>query len=553
MMCRLVFVSNSYVVPPSPLSQALVVWAHELKGDFDADFLLDGIAEGFFITNPGSRFVPVDCKNYSSATCAETADKVERQINIELEAGRYIKVCDKPTIVSSIGAVPKSDPGKIRIIHDCSRPLGKNLNSYATVSAVQYDTVDQATRLLTPGGFMAKIDLHSAYRSVPIHRECYDGTGLKWTFAGQDKPTYLIDSRLPFGASMSPGVFQRLTSSVQRMMRRRGYEVLVYLDDFLILGATAEKCYSAFNALVSLLDSLGFTINWGKVIYPCQKLVFLGVVIDSVNRTLALPDNKLQNLRLLLQTWRRKKRATKQELQQLLGKLNWAARVIKSGRTFVRRLIDLMCSVKRKHHHVRLTASARADIAWWSHFCTLFNGTANFIADQPVPDHMFTTDACSFGGAAYYGGDWFYTNWRIDFPSIFQTHINMKELFTVVLATRRWADAWRDLHVVVYTDNQTTQHLINKATSRDPTVMSWLREIFWWSATRNFLLTARYIPGHKNVISDTLSRLHDRHHWQRLLSVVPLPTFQDPHGNISVNFYGHVTKECFAHLQMSMC
>ena len=270
---------------------------------------------------------------------------------------------------------------------------------------------------------------------------------------------------------MSPGIFQRLTASVKRMMTRRGFVVLVYLDDFLVIARTAEECYEAFSALVALVQRLGFEINWDKVVLPCQRLTFLGVLIDGVRRTLALPDLKLQQLRQLLNHWCSKKKATKLELQQLIGKLNWAARVIKGGRTFVRRLIDLMCTLKRRHHHARLTSSARADIAWWSQFLKVFNGTANFISDEPVPDHIFTSDACSTGGAAYFMGDWFYTNWRTDFTQMEDKHINLQELFTVVVATRRWASAWKDLHIVVYTDNQTTQFLINKGTSRDQTVM----------------------------------------------------------------------------------
>ena len=66
----------------------------------------------------------------------------------------------------------------------------------------------------------------------------------------------------------------------------------------------------------------------------------------------------------MLSVWLKKKKAMKQELQQLIGKLNWAARVVRGGRKFLRRLIDLMCTLKRKHYHVRLSAEARADITW---------------------------------------------------------------------------------------------------------------------------------------------------------------------------------------------
>ena len=123
----------------------------------------------------------------------------------------------------------------------------------------------------------------------------------------------------------------------------------------------------------------------------------------------------------------------------------------------------------------------------------------------------------------------------------------MKELFSVVLAARRWASLWQDQHVVVYTDNQTTMFLINKASSRDSLVMAWLRELFWLSACHNFKITAKFIPGHENIISDTLSRLHDPSCLAKLPRIIPLG-----HQELvthTINFYGHVSQRCFLRLQ----
>ena len=48
-------------------------------------------------------------------------DKVEMQINYEIIHGNYV-ICDKPmNIVSALGAIPKDD-GRVRLIHDASRP-----------------------------------------------------------------------------------------------------------------------------------------------------------------------------------------------------------------------------------------------------------------------------------------------------------------------------------------------------------------------------------------------------------------------------------------------
>lgn len=467
-----VFVANSPLpncAPPVFQSRCIRdcfdVWQDELMHDDNADFILSGIKEGFRITDINSKFVPAEHANYKSALDTYR-DLVEDQIYKEIELGRYIITHEKPTIVSSLGAVPKSSPNAIRLIHDCSRPIGCGLNSYATPEPFRYETIDDATALLPPHGYMSKVDLTSAYRSVPIHKDSQSATGLQWTFRGNNSATYMIDSRLPFGASKSCSIFQKLSSSVVRMMNRRGYTVISYLDDFLVLEATREKCQAAHDTLIRLMQRLGFVINFDKVVAPCQGLSFLGVFISSLDRTLSLPQDKLIKLKALLHDWQCKRKVTKRDLQRLIGKLNWAARVVRGGRTFLRRLIDLSCTLHCAHHYVRLNSAARADIAWWSNYISIFNGTVKFIDSIPVPSGQFSTDACTDGGGGYYCTDWFYVNWHANAPNIAKAHINVKELYTVGLAAERWAPYWANSHIVVHTDNITTMAAINKGTTR---------------------------------------------------------------------------------------
>ena len=85
----------------------------------------------------------------------------------------------------------------------------------------------------------AKIDLRHTYRSVHIHPDNYEATGLKWRFGDSRHFTYFVDTRLPYGGRRAPGIFNRLTQAVKCMMARRGYRaIVVYLDDFLVIGAT---------------------------------------------------------------------------------------------------------------------------------------------------------------------------------------------------------------------------------------------------------------------------------------------------------------------------
>ena len=150
-----------------------------MQDDPDRDFLLTGLSKGFGIIQSGSNIQPAFCSNHKSALSKVNKHKVEKQILYEIACNRYI-VCDsKPTIVSALGAVPKPNSPDIRLIHDCSRPLGSGLNCYAYSDSFKFNTVDGACKCIKEGYYMAKIDLKSAYRSVPIHPDHYPAAGLQ--------------------------------------------------------------------------------------------------------------------------------------------------------------------------------------------------------------------------------------------------------------------------------------------------------------------------------------------------------------------------------------
>ena len=199
-------------------------------------------------------------------------------------------------------AIPKPDGG-VRLIHDCSRPPGQSVNDYNSADWQQkFARIDDAANLMTRGCFFAKVDLKSAYRSVNISSKSQEVTGLSWEFNGQR--VFMKDTRLPFGASRSPGIFHRLTQAVKRIMARKGFDLMiVYLDDFLIISESKETCAQALATLIQLLRKLGFAIHKGKVVDPTQKITFLGIELDSNNMSLRLPQDKLDVLRQELQSF----------------------------------------------------------------------------------------------------------------------------------------------------------------------------------------------------------------------------------------------------------
>ena len=236
-----------------------------------------------------------------------------------------------------------------------------------------------------------------------------------------------------------------------------------------------------------------------------------------------LPVEKLAELRSLLLTWVSKRRCTKRELLSLIGKLSFAAKVVKPGRLFVRRLIDLSITVQRLNHHLSLNSESREDILWWHRFILDWNGVA-IIQCPPVTSDDFTlfTDASgTLGFGAVYRTHWFSSTW----PPHLQHHsINYKELFAVVVAAQVWGHSWQNKQVVVMSDNKPICDCWRSRSAKDPHLMRLFRYLFFHAAKFNFNIMFQHLPGHANYHADLLSRLQVHRFHQAALDADRAPT-----------------------------
>lgn len=362
---------------------------------------------------------------------------------------------------------------------------------------------------------MMKLDLSQAYRVVKIHPSNYTATGLSFKLPGDSAETIMNDTRLPFGAARSVGIFHRLTQAVRHVMAHNyGYNnVVCYLDDFFVTSPTKEHCIETLNVLLRLLRRLGFWINYNKIDGPSTRLKFLGIILDSVNMSLTLPKDKVQDLKHTLRSANKKSKLTKRHLQQIAGKLNWACQCVYGGRFFLRRIIDSISTLRKPWHRTRVTEAMKADMCWWLQFIDQFNGQVAMVDCRPTTPVYI--DACTMAAGAYHQGDFVYTPWTTAWSEVAQHHINYKEVLSLEPAVARWAPLWQNKTVIIHTDNMAAMAIINKGSCRDPETMASLRRVFWLSAVYNFRLHAVYLPGQHNVVADAISRLHEpsKHHF----------------------------------------
>ena len=172
---------------------------------------------------------------------------------------------------------------------------------------------------------------------------------------------------------------------------------------------------------------------------PSTRLTFLGIQIDTATGQLSLPPEKLLRLKSEVNRWLTRNACRKAELESLIGTLQYTAKVIHPGRSFVRRLIDLLKCARRSHHHIRLNARVKADLLWWKAFAASWNCIA-FFPPPPGSEIEFASDASgSWGCGAWSGSSW----WQFQWPDGTNSDIAFKELFAVILSAALWGRYWR--------------------------------------------------------------------------------------------------------------
>ena len=284
---------------------------------------------------------------------------------------------------SPIEVIPKKHkPNKWRLIVDLSSPNGASVNdginkemcslSYTSVDAVVEKILD-----LGKGTLLAKLDVKQAYRMIPVHLQDRLLLGMEW------EGFIYIDKALPFGLRSAPLIFTAVADALQWIMQRKGVSYVdhkvinvVYIDDFITAGRKqSEECSKNFTITHENCEATGTPVEAAKSESPTPVIGFLGIKQDSEDMEIRLPAEKLKRLFQTLSEWRGKKACRKRELLSIIGSLSHC-KVIRPGRTFLHRLIDLSTKVNDLDHFVRLNQTARSDLEWRFYFAKQWNGRA---------------------------------------------------------------------------------------------------------------------------------------------------------------------------------
>ena len=218
------------------------------------NILISGLSCGFPLHYQGNHRA-FEASNLLSAL--ENPQVVDMKLSKELAACRIVGPFTSPPFpsfrVSPLGVVPKKVQGDFRLIRHLSFPKGRSVNDgiAAEDTSVRYATIADAIRLIKlagPGCFLAKTDIKSAFRIIPIHPNDYPLLGMKW------RGRFYYDRCMPMGCSSSCKTFETFSTAVEWIARHKQKidKILHLLDDFIrfILSYTMPNLFRSLSNLM---------------------------------------------------------------------------------------------------------------------------------------------------------------------------------------------------------------------------------------------------------------------------------------------------------------
>ena len=472
------------------------------------NYLLQGFTEGFDIGFSGD-IDPIEADNLKSAN--QLPHMVEEKLRKELKASRFAGPFEeKPftnMFISPLGLVEKKIPGTYRLIHHLSYPEGRSVNDHIPPehTHVQYSNIEDAInsiKQLGKGCFMAKTDIDSAFRIIPVSEKHYHLLGFKW------RQKWYYDRNLPMGLASSCKIFETFSIAIAWIARQKlGISELVkILDDFLILDTSYQGCEKKLKAFLFLCNDIGIPIAQEKTFHAAQTMQFVGYELKSEIMEVRLPLEKITKCHSLIEKCLTKSSLTLRNLQSIIGTLNFCCAVIIPGRAFLRRLIDLTIGVSKPYYYIKITKEVKQDLFLWNKFLKKFNGKSLFLPDrwlQSPAIQLFTDSSGVIGYGGMLGPKWFYGLWDSSWRG---QNIALLELYPIMLAMEIWGQDLANKCISFHTDNAALVEIINKQTSKDKKIMYLVRKLVLKCLEFNILFHATHIRGVDNSLADYLSR-----------------------------------------------
>ena len=495
-------------LPSSPANSHL---RDSARSGFDIGFR--GPALRVWVDNHSSCYGPL-----APAADALIAEHLAKRWMIDvtpLYEARSLMRC----IAAPQAVIPKSTPGKYRLLFDGSHGVATNVNDNCDLSRMPFPmcttTAEVREMIATcsarnPGTliYLYTTDLKDAYKSLPVHPSQWHTLAVPWN------GRILWNTVAPFGMRSSASHLYAATAPAIARLTAAGVPVGLFVDDAFTCAPLSDMEGPSGNRarMRAAFTDGGFTLQELKETAPSTARKYIGWHFDTVANTQTLPAPKLRALRAAIRAAASSRRMRRSKLEGLLGHLHHAVEGSRHLGAFTAELQHLL-STSRSGQWITISPEARLDLNLWGAFSEHFNGTV--LITLPAATVSVYTDACTSYGWGWYcpelqlfGAD----AWPPDIAAAIAAgtlHINALELIAATVAITTVRHRAPGTALTLHCDNSTAVGSVAKgrgkagALARITRTLAFLLEV---TGAHTPPPRAAHIQGSLNTLADTLSR-----------------------------------------------
>ena len=290
-------------------------------------------------------------------------------------------------------------------------------------------------------------------------------------------------------------------------LRGQGVRMIIFLDDILVLAPTIHTLNQHAHMTINLLESLGFLIHYKKsALVPTQRILFLGMLIDSSTMEFVLPTDKSENIQRECRNLLKTQPPSIRQISRVPGLLEFTRPAIWSAPLHYHHI--QLLQIESLHQscdydtQVNVSKEARLDLMWWIRNLPPPRGSP--ILPPPTADLTISSNASKVGWGTSWGKIQTGGRWNIQKS---QDHINILELKAAFFALKAFMKDQSNKVICLKVNNSTAvAYLNNMGGTHSHQLLHLTLEIWKWCETKCLYLLAQHVPGKNNVVADEESR-----------------------------------------------
>lgn len=463
-------------------------------------FVIDTISNGYvipFLVPPTNMYM----KNNHSAILNATF--VDEAISDLVESGCAYQVPFTPFVVNPL-SVAKNKVKK-RLILDLSV-----LNKHVKKEKFKFEDYRIALQLFKKDSFLFKFDLKSGYHHIDICPQQQTFLGFSW------RSKFYCFSVLPFGLASSPFIFSKCLKEIVKFWRKNAINIVLYLDDGFGISDSFDESKQDSDFVKQSLVAAGFLVNEKKsIFFPVQKLEWLGIVWNSSEFSLSIPERRiselLSSIHELLDYF---PKLTARLLAQVTGRIISLSPVLGN----ITRLMTRFCYIVIESRttwdsllSVCYPKEVVDEILFWKHNVEKLN--LKVLANYSIASVMIFSDASCIAAGAYtveVDTKNFHKMWK-DSEKVRSS--TWRELKAIEQALLSFKHVFKGKCVKWYTDNKNCVQIV-KAGSTKEQLQKLALSIFSTCTQFSISLDIVWVPRTENTRADYVSKMIDHEDWK---------------------------------------